>query len=237
ADGAAGLALSLEAARVRGARADRRHGLYVLVTDGEESGLMGAAGLTADRDVMNRLQAYINIEATGADGPALLFETGPGSAWIVKPWARGAPHPRGSSYALEIYKRLPNDTDFSIFKRHDIPGLNFALVADSYPYHTARDTPDRLSNRALMQTGENVVETARRLGALDVRARSASAATYFDIGGTVALSWGPVTAWFVAAAALAVGLLAWFKTLGASVRLIGLWRWVLDAVWTLLGCA
>ena len=92
------------------------------VTDGEEAGLMGAAGLVTDRDVMDRLQAYINVEATGNGGGAMLFETGPGNGWIVKPWARPAPHPRGASYAIEIYRRLPNDTDFSIFKRHDVPG-------------------------------------------------------------------------------------------------------------------
>src|SRR5215204_2033599 len=42
ADDGLGVAVSLEAARVLGAREDRRHSLFVLVTDGEESGLMGA---------------------------------------------------------------------------------------------------------------------------------------------------------------------------------------------------
>jgi len=238
ADDGLGVAVSLEAARVLAARADRRHTLFVLVTDGEEAGLMGAAGLTTDRDVMDRLQAYINVEATGSGGTSMLFETGPANGWMLKPWARRAPHPRGTSYAIEIYRRLPNDTDFSIFKRHDIPGLNFAAVGDSYPYHTARDTPERLSDRALLETGENVVETAAALDALDVRARDAiGQTTFFDIGRTVAVAWGPVLSWFVAAAALMCGLLAWFKSLGASVRLLGIWRWVLDVVWTLAGTA
>ncbi|HEX4565319.1 MAG TPA: M28 family peptidase, partial [Vicinamibacterales bacterium] len=124
ADDAQGVAISLEAARVLGARGDAKHTLLVIVTDGEEVGLMGAAGLTSDRGVMDHLQAYINIEAIGSAGTALLFETGPGNGWIVKPWARTAPHPRGVSFATEIYQRLPNDTDFSIFKRYGIPGLN-----------------------------------------------------------------------------------------------------------------
>src|SRR5262249_10737906 len=66
ADDGQGVAVSLEAARVLGARNDARHTLFLIVTDGEEVGLMGAAGLTSDRDVMDRLQAYINIEATAA---------------------------------------------------------------------------------------------------------------------------------------------------------------------------
>lgn len=236
-DDAFGVAVSLEAARVLAAREGRRHTLMILVTDGEESGLMGAAGLVTDRDVMDRLGAYINLEATGSGGTALLFETGPGNGWLVQPWARSAPHPRGASFALEVYKRLPNDTDFSIFKRRDLPGLNFAVTGDSYAYHTARDTADRLSDHALRTSGENTVETAIALDALDLRTRSTSAQTYFDIGQVVALSWGPVAAWFIAAISLMCGMLAWFKTLGASVRTIGVGRLILDAVWSLLGAA
>jgi hypothetical protein len=232
-----GVAVSLEAARVLAAREGRRHTLMILVTDGEESGLMGAAGLVTDRDVMDRLGAYINLEATGSGGTALLFETGPGNGWLVQPWARAAPHPRGASFALEIYRRLPNDTDFSIFKRRDIPGLNFAVTGDSYAYHTARDTPDRLSDHALRSSGENTVQTAIALDALDLRTRTGSNQTYFDIGQVVALSWGPIVAWFIAAISLTCGLLAWFKTLGASIRTVGLGRLILGAVWSLLGAA
>lgn len=238
ADDGLGVAVSLEAARVLAARTDARHALLVLVTDGEESGLMGAAGLTTDREVMGRLEAYVNVEATGSGGgPAILFETGPGNGWLVKPWARRAPHPRGASYAIEIYKRLPNDTDFSVFKRRDVPGLNFAAIGDSYAYHTARDTPDRLSDDTLRFTGENVVETMSAIDALDLTARTTAQQTFFDIGRTAAVSWGPVTAWFLAAISLACGLLAWFKVLAASIRMVGIWRWILDAAWALVGVA
>ena len=235
ADDGLGVAVALEAARVLGARDSRRHALYVLLTDGEEAGLMGAAGLTADRDVMDRLQAYINIEAIGSGGTALLFETGPGNGWIVQPWMRSAPHPRGGSYAVEVYRRLPNDTDFSIFERHGIPGLNFAATGDSYPYHTARDTADRLSDWTLRATGENTVGTALALDAMDLTRRTTASETFFDVGQTVAAGWGPVLAWIIAAAALVCGLLGWFKTLGASLRLIGTGKWLLEAAWSLAG--
>lgn len=237
ADDGLGVAVSLEAARVLAARTDRRHTLLILVTDGEESGLMGAAGLVTDRDVMDRLQAYINVEATGSGGTSMLFETGPGNGWIVTPWAKSAPHPRGASFAVEIYRRLPNDTDFSIFKRRGVPGLNFAAIGDSYPYHTARDTPDRLSDDTLRLTGENAVETALSLDALDLSRRSGADQTFFDVGQVVAMSWGPTTSWMIAALSLVCGLLAWFKTLGAGLRLVGIGRWLLDAAWALLGVA
>ena len=76
-------------------------GSVILITDGEEAGLMGAAGLVTDQEVMNRLRAYINLESIGSAGTSVLFETGPGNGWLVAPWARRAPHPRGGSYAVE----------------------------------------------------------------------------------------------------------------------------------------
>nr|MBA2301221.1 M28 family peptidase [Acidobacteriota bacterium] len=189
-DDAFGVAVSLEAARLIAASSDRQWTTYVLVTDAEEEGLMGAAALMNDPQVRDQLAAYINIESSGSGAPVMLFETGPGNDWLVTPWARRAPRPRGGSFGLEIYKRLPNDTDFSILKRHQVPGLNFAAVGDSYTYHTARDTPERLSSRALRETGDNVVSIVEQLQRSDITIRSDRDATYFDIGGTVGISYG-----------------------------------------------
>lgn len=237
ADDALGVAVSLEAARVLAARGGRTWSLVVLVTDGEETGLMGAAALMTDREVTGRLRAYVNIEAIGSSGPAILFEAGPGNAWLVSPWARMAPHPRGGSYAIEVYRRLPNDTDFSIIKRHDIPGLNFAPIGDSYAYHTARDTPERLSSLTIRETGENVVAIGDALEQVDITKRTAAEATFFDIGRTVGVRYGPGASWAVAAAALLLGVIAWVKVTGAALRLGGLGRWLLTAVWSLVGLA
>lgn len=235
ADDGLGVAVALETARVLAARQSRQWTTYVLLTDGEESGLMGAAALMTDRTITEHLKAYINIEAVGSGGPAMLFETGPGNGWLVGPWARHAPHPRGGSYGVEIYRRLRNDTDFSILKQQEIPGLNFAAVGDSHAYHTARDTPERLSPRTLRETGENVAAIATALEGVDITQRSTWDATYFDIGGTTALSYGWLLGWIVAFAALILGVLAWVRVTRAAVRIAGTGRWVLTLVWTLLG--
>ena len=95
ADDALGVGVSLEAARVLAARPDRNWTIMILVTDGEEAGLMGAAALITDREVTSRLQAYVNVEAIGSAGAPMLFETGPGNGWLIGPWARRAPSPRG----------------------------------------------------------------------------------------------------------------------------------------------
>jgi hypothetical protein len=237
ADDAFGVGVSLEAARVLAARADRNWTLMVLVTDGEEAGLMGAAALMTDRDVTSRLQAYINLEAIGSAGQPRLFEAGPGNGWLITPWARLAPYPRGASFGTEIYRRLPNDTDFSILKLQGIPGLNFAVVDDSYAYHTPRDTPDRLSRSTVQDGGAQLVTLVTALDRVDITQRSSAEHTFFDVGGATALSYGPEISTLIAGAALLFGIIGWVKVTAAAIRLEGALRWLLTFVWALVGAA
>jgi hypothetical protein len=237
ADDGLGVAVSLEAARVLAARRDRQWTTLVLVTDGEESGLMGAAALVTDRDVASALHAYINIEAAGSSGPAVLFEAGPANGWLTRPWAHSAPHPRGGSFGIEVYRRLPNDTDFTLLARQNIPGLNFALVGDGYAYHTARDVPDRLASRTLRTTGENVVAVVMALDRIDITQRGKWGATFFDIGGVAGVSYSMIIGWLIAAASLVIGVLASVRIIVASIRIEGGWWWVFTAVWSVAGAA
>jgi hypothetical protein len=234
-DDGLGVAVALEAARLFAGRGDRQWSLLVLFTDGEEEGLMGAAALMTDRDVTRNLAAYLQVESIGSSGPALLFETGPGNRWLVDAWARHAPHPRGASFALEIYKRLPSDTDFSIIKRKEIPGLNFSPVGDSYAYHTARDTPDRLSSLTVRESGENVVAILNALNGMDITQRSADGGTYFDVAGTTGVIYGPTAGFVLAIAALFFGIVAWVRVTAAAIRIAGLLRWMLTFVWSAAG--
>lgn len=233
ADAAFGVAVVLESARVLAAQESREWTLFVILTDAEELGLMGAAAITTDRDLMDRMRAYVNVDAIGSDGPVMLFETGPGNAWLAGAWARHAPRPRGGSFGTEVYSYLPSDTDFTIFKRQEIPGLNFAAAGDSYSYHTDRDVPDRLTRRALRDTGENVVSIVQALHGVDITQRSAEASTFFDVAGVRAVSYGPVTSLFVTVAALLLGALAWVKVAAATIRLGGFGRWLLTFFWAI----
>lgn len=233
-DDAFGVAVSLEAARLIAAIPDRQWTTYVLMTDAEEEGLLGAAALMTDPQVSDRLSVHLNIESTGSGSPVPLFEIGPGNGWLVAHWAKGATHPRGGSFAIEVYERLPNDTDFSILKRFEIPGLNFAAVGDSYTYHTARDTPERLSASALRDAGENVIAIVKRLQQADITFRDDHTATYFDVGGTVGISYGSGVAWATAALAIILGVLAWARVTRFLLREEGIGRWLLGLGWMLL---
>lgn len=233
-DDAFGAAIVVEAARVLGA-SPMRHSLIVLITDSEENGLLGAAAAMDDATIRDRIAAYLNVEASGASGPAILFESGPGNGWLTRAWASHAPFPRGGSFAIEIYTRLPNDTDFTMLKRAGVPGLNFAIVGDSTAYHTDRDTAVRLEDDSLTTAGENVAAIASGLDTQDLRQRAAEQPTYFDVAGRWALSYGPMTAVAVGVLALALGFVAWLRAAAAARRAVGGWRLALTAAWALVG--
>ena len=235
-DDAFGAAIVVEAARVLGA-APMRHSLMVLITDSEENGLLGAAAAMTDPTIRDRIATYMNVEASGASGPAMLFESGPGNRWLTSAWARLAPFPRGGSFAIEIYQRLPNDTDFTMLKGAGVPGLNFAIVGDSTAYHTDRDTAARLDDDSLTTAGENVVAIAAGLDGVDLRRRTSEAPTYFDVAGRWALSYSPMTAIAVGVLAIGLGLFAWFRATAAAARAGGVWRLALTFVWVILGAA
>ena len=180
-DDGIGVAVSLEAARRLSALA-LRHSIYVLVTDAEEVGLMGARALVEDPDVRTNVRAFLNFDGTGASGPGLLFQAGPGLGAPLIAWAAGASRPEGGSFSLEIYRRLPNDTDFTVLATTGASGLNFAPVGDSYAYHTDRDQPVRVDDFTLRHETENAVSTVLALDATSVAAED-EVATYYALAG------------------------------------------------------
>ncbi|MPY91104.1 MAG: M20/M25/M40 family metallo-hydrolase [Luteitalea sp.] len=234
-DDALGTAVCLEAARVLAAGRQRTHSLVILLTDGEEVGLMGARAALLDSEFAERTRAYLNFEAIGGSGPALLFEVGPGSGTPLGAWARAAA-PRGASSSTEIYKHLPNDTDFSVLARAQLFGLNFAPVGDSYAYHTARDVPERISGSTIRHMGENAVTIVERLDRLGIATRS-DPAIFFDVAGRWGLAYSYATGRAIAVAALLLGLLACATLVVELYRACGLLRLVMTVAWSVVAVA
>ena len=235
ADDGLGTAVVAEAARVLAGRSNRRWSLMVLLTDAEEDGLLGATAAVADPEVRERLKAVVNVESIGADAPVLLFETGPGSGWLAGVWSRAVRRPRGGSFNYEIYRRMPNDTDFSVFKRAGIPGLNFAAVGDMYAYHTSLDVPARVTTRALAEAGAAVVALADALEDEDLLRRADAPATYFDLAGLTALSWSPTTDRVLVMLAIVLGAIAWLRVAAACRHAARLRGVALALAWAIVG--
>ena len=81
--------------------------------------------------------------------------------------SKAASHPVANSLSYEIYKRLPNDTDLTVFKHAGYSGLNFAFIEGVINYHHATDTLQNLNRGSLQHQGDYAVELARWFGNVD----------------------------------------------------------------------
>jgi hypothetical protein len=213
-DDGLGVAAVVEAARAIGAGAPLARPVLVVLTDGEESGLLGATLFAEAHPLAREVAAVVNVDARGSGGPSLLFEVS-GGARVVRLAASHLPRPLTSSLFAEIYRRMPNDTDFTLF-RGRVPGVNFANVAGVARYHTSRDALDGIEPGTLRHHGEQVLAMARAFAAERAPAAPEPDVIWFDV---LALGVVRVPAVFaLPLAALALGLvLAAFRR-EASLR-------------------
>ncbi|HEX4050524.1 MAG TPA: M28 family peptidase [Steroidobacteraceae bacterium] len=166
-DDAAGVAGILEAARAlraAGAHAPSdAHPVLALISDGEEAGLLGAAALLQNPALASEVGAAVNVEARGTRGASLLFQTSPGDARLVQLYAQHVRFSAASSLFADIYRRLPNDTDLTLFIRAGIPSVNFAIAENVQAYHSPLDRISMLSPASLQMQGDNLLAMVRAL--------------------------------------------------------------------------
>ncbi|RMG09835.1 MAG: M20/M25/M40 family metallo-hydrolase [Planctomycetota bacterium] len=203
-DDLAGVATLLEVARALARRPRPRRDVVFLFSDGEEAGLIGASAFARYHPWFADVGAVLNLEGRGNRGPSLLFETGPESGALVARWARASTRPTGSSLLATLYERLPNDTDFTVFRRRGLRGLNFAFVGRVAHYHTALDDLAHLDRRSLQHHGEQILGLVRDL-AWGPPLAAGSDLVFFDVAGRWVLSWP--ARWSAPLAALALALL------------------------------
>lgn len=182
-DDLAGAASVLEIAR--SLKGDGPHELTIvfLVDDGEEAGLLGARSFIADSPEAKSVRFAVNMDNRGDDGPAMMFETSSGNADLLPLLAGAARHPVATSLFYEVYRRMPNDTDFTVWKRAGIKGLNFAFIGGADRYHTPRDDFAHLSSRSLQHEGESALAVARAIANRPPPLDQTADAVYFDLFG------------------------------------------------------
>jgi hypothetical protein len=228
-DDASGVAVLLELARMARQLPARRNDIIFLLTDGEEFGLLGARQFSAEHPWMKHAKLVINLEARGTSGPSLMFQTGQPNRWLIELFARNVSHPRTSSLFFEVYRFLPNDTDFTIFNRAGVNGFNFAFIGDVKNYHTENDNLEQLSRYSLQHHGDNAWEVLRPLADADLTATRSGNAVYFDLF-CHWLVWWPA-GWTLPIAGLLCGLmLVCSRGLGWKLLL----RWGSDLLTILL---
>ncbi|MEU8377486.1 M28 family peptidase [Micromonospora sp. NPDC048894] len=209
-DDAAGTSTVLEVARALAAGPRPRNDVVFVLTDAEEACLCGAAAFAASHPLAADGGVVLNLEARGSTGPVIMFETSRNNAELVAAFGRGAPHPVGTSFAVEIYRALPNDTDFTAFLDNDFVGLNSAYIDGGAIYHTPLDTPAAMDRGSLQMHGDNALGLAREFGRADLTAlRVGHDASYFPVPGGLVRYPGWLTWPLAALAVLGVLALGW----------------------------
>ncbi len=204
-DDGASVATMLEVARALRAGPAPRHSVVFLFDEGEEAGLLGAVAFVAESRWAREVGAAVNLEARGTSGPSLMFETGRHSLWLMPLFARAVPRPLANSLSYAIYRRLPNDTDFSIFRKHGFDGFNFAFIGSVSHYHTPLDNLQNLDPGSLQSQGDHALGIISALANAKLGLPTPGQAVFFDVAAW-RMVWWPL-GWTLWMAAIALALI------------------------------
>ena len=160
ADDAAGVAVLLELMRILRSDPPRSDVLF-LFSDGEEMGLLGAQEFVESHPRAKFGGFVVNLEARGNRGPSAIFEIHPPRREMMRAFVKYALRPRANSLSQAVYKILPNDSDFSIFRQAGFNGLNFAFYENVSAYHSRTDSWENLSRRSVYHHGRNALAAVR----------------------------------------------------------------------------
>ena len=219
-DNAAGVATVLEIGRILQLLPPPRQSIILLLDDGEEPGLLGAQAFVQHHRWAASVTAAVNLDARGTSGPSLMFETGSANRWLMRLYSGAVSRPLTNSLYYAIYQRLPNDTDFSVFKAAGFQGFNFAFIGDVAHYHTPLDDAVHADADSLQQQGDNALATLLALANAGPGPPPSGEAVYFDLFGALLVRI-PQT-WVVPAALISVLLLL---IAGARLLLLRLLSW------------
>lgn len=204
-DDGAGTVSVLEIARALKASPQLRHPVIFLIDEGEEAGLFGAVAFTQDDPWAKDVRAVVNMDNRGSSGPATMFETGSANEWVVRLYAKSVHHPNTDSLSYTVYKSLPNDTDFTVFKHAGYQGFNFAFLDDVAHYHTPLDNVANTSVSSIQSEGGSALQAVRALANSDLNFGTASDAVYADFLGWKTIWWP--AGWSIGLSVLALVLL------------------------------
>jgi hypothetical protein len=194
-DDGAGVVTILETARALKNGAALKHDVILLFTDGEEVGLLGAEAFVAEHPWAKDVGLLLNFEARGNSGPVVLFETSADNRALISQFAKAAPRPVANSFFYEIYKRLPNDTDFTVLKGLNAQGMNFAFINGINHYHTQLDNIQEINQGSLQHEGSYALALARHFGDAGMTGAQPGDAVYFNVIGANFINYS--SAWII----------------------------------------
>src|ERR1017187_5688025 len=219
-DDAHGVAVLLETLRALRQSPPLRNDVVFLVTDGEEDGMLGAALFMREHPWRGEPGVVLNFEARGTGGAATMFETSTPNEGLVRTLRTAVPAANATSFAYEVYRRMPNNTALSVFKR-GLAGMNFAFIEHPEWYHHAQDDPAHLDLRSVQEQGTYALALTRIFGAQNLTQPQSGDAVYFPTRLTPLIvystAWVQPLAWLTTAALVAAALAGWRR------RVRGFW--------------
>ena len=162
----------------------RKNDIQLLITDGEEMGLLGAY-FHVKKYPMDDIGVLLNYEARGNEGPGIAFEWSEDNAWLVREMKKSAARPIANSLSFEIYNLMRNSSDFTAFKKRDVPGINHAFIDGFSYYHNPQDNVDNISMESFQHTGENMYLMTRHFANHDFADEGPGNASFFNFYGTL----------------------------------------------------
>ncbi len=188
-DDGVGVATVLEIARALKAMPAPHHSVIFLLDEGEEAGLLGARAFVDSHPWAKDVRAAVNLDARGTSGPSVMFETGGANDWAVRLYAQHAARPATSSIFYTVYKALPVDTDFTVFKAAGYEGLNFAFIGEEVHYHTPLDNSANVTPASVQHQGENALPAVVAFANADLSNIPRRDAVFFDLFGRAMIHW------------------------------------------------
>ena len=214
ADDGAGIAAILETVRAVRAGAPLLHDIIVLFTDGEESGLLGAAAFVREHPWAKDVAMALNFEARGTAGRSLMFETGPGNLDAVRV-LRTVPGVTAGSMFTTIYRTMLVDTDLSEL---GTPALNFAFGDGADRYHTSHDDVAHLNIGSLQHHGQQALALAHAFANGPLPRPRTGDAVFFELPGVGLVVYSEKWAMLLALVAAALAVVVIIRSRRESAR-------------------
>lgn len=165
-----------------------RHGVVLLLNDGEEDFLNGAR-VFSQHPMARFVSSFLNLEGAGAGGRAALFRST--DTEITKAYAE-SPHPWGSVITGDGFNRglVRSQTDYVVFNGvMGLRGLDVAFIEPRARYHTDQDDSRHTNKDALWHMLSAALATTKKLSShplrtnLDPEDNPGSPSVWFDLFG------------------------------------------------------
>ncbi len=211
-DDGAGVAVILEIARILSAGERPLNPVIFLFTDGEEFGLLGAEAYFSEHPWAKTAAVVLNLEGSGSSGNSNLLRTGHDNLDIIAAYQQSVSHYAAQSLVTEIFKRMPNDTDFSVVQRANLQGLDFAFAEQRNHYHTPLDTIQNLDLATIQHHGDNLFPLSGILANTRLGEMSSGDSVYQSLFGSVLITWNQSHTWRFLLACILITIVIIYRT-------------------------